>query len=118
MSSSSFVPCGGGASAPRTSLAIVAGVVLLAAAAGARQERVPGQVPNPSHEPPVITPGASPGAPPSDAIVLFDGTDLAQWASDKGNAPAPWKVADGILTVAPGSGGAGRWRGGGASRRT
>ena len=105
MSSSSFVPCGGGASAPRTSLAIVAGGVLLAAAAGARQERVPGQVPNPSHEPPVITPGASPGAPPSDAIVLFDGTDLSQWASDKGNAPAPWKVADGVLTVAAGSGG-------------
>jgi hypothetical protein len=43
--------------------------------------------------------------PPSDAVVLFDGKDLSQWASVKGNGPAPWKVADGVVTVAPGSGG-------------
>lgn len=29
-------------------------------------------------EPPVVTPGQN-GGPPSDAIVLFDGTDLSQW---------------------------------------
>jgi 3-keto-disaccharide hydrolase len=96
MSSSSFI---------RDCLTVGAGIVLMAGAAVARQERVPGQMPNPSKEPPIVTPGATPGAPPSDAIVLFDGKDLSQWVSDKGNAPAPWKVADGILTVEPGSGG-------------
>src|SRR5262245_45823008 len=30
--------------------------------------------------PRVITPGATPGAAPSDAIILFDGKDLSKWA--------------------------------------
>ncbi len=69
-------------------------------------ERVPGQMPNPSTEPPVVTPGAAPGAPPSDAIVLFDGKDLSKWASQKDPAAAaPWTVADGAMTVKPGTGG-------------
>src|SRR5687768_1861692 len=29
--------------------------------------------------PPLVTPGSAPGAPPSDAVVLFNGTDLSQW---------------------------------------
>lgn len=50
--------------------------------------------------PPVITPGDTAGAPPSDAIVLFDGKDLSQWVSNKDSqSPAGWTVADGILTV-------------------
>ena len=36
--------------------------------------------------PPIVKPGASPGQPPSDAIVLFDGKDLSKWESQK--APA------------------------------
>ncbi|TAN36240.1 MAG: DUF1080 domain-containing protein [Verrucomicrobia bacterium] len=40
-------------------------------------------------------------APPADAIVLFDGKDLAHWVSTKTGAPAPWKVVDGCLEVAP-----------------
>ncbi len=72
----------------------------------AAQERVPGQMPDPSKEPPIITAGLTPGAPPSDAVVLFDGKDLSQWASQTApTAPAPWVVADGIVTVKPGSGG-------------
>jgi hypothetical protein len=45
--------------------------------------------------PAVVTPGAQPGAPPSDAVVLFDGKDLSKWKGPKGEAH--WKVADGYL---------------------
>lgn len=50
--------------------------------------------------PPVVTPGAAPAealAPPSDAIVLFDGRDLAAWTS--GGKPAGWKVENGAVEV-------------------
>jgi len=49
--------------------------------------------------PPVVTPGATVSAPPSDAIVLFDGTNLDQWVTVKDRSPAGWKVADGVMTV-------------------
>lgn len=39
---------------------------------------------------------------PSDAIVLFDGSDLEQWHHDKGQ-PAQWAVTDGEMTVKPGT---------------
>ncbi len=42
------------------------------------------------------------GAAPSDAIVLFDGGDLSAWESEQGG-DARWKVADGAVTVVPGS---------------
>ncbi len=54
--------------------------------------------------PPVVTPGKTPGAPPSDAIVLFDGTNESQWVSAQDHTPARWTVADGLLTVAKGTG--------------
>lgn len=58
--------------------------------------------------PPVVTPGAEPGAPPSDAIVLFDGTNLDHWAAAADPAkPAPWTAEGkpgGAMTVIPGSG--------------
>ncbi|KLD69310.1 3-keto-disaccharide hydrolase [Xanthomonas pisi] len=43
-----------------------------------------------------------PGGAPSDAIVLFDGKDLSAWESEQGGR-VPWSVADGALTVVPGS---------------
>jgi len=56
-------------------------------------------------EPPVVTPGASTMvAPPSDALVLFDGKDLGEWVTTKDKSPAKWTVADGVLTVRKGTG--------------
>jgi hypothetical protein len=49
--------------------------------------------------PKVVTPGAACGAPPSDAIVLFDGRNLDEWVANKDKSPAKWLVADGIMTV-------------------
>ena len=54
-------------------------------------------------EPRIVTPGETAANAPSDAIVLFDGKNTNAWAS-KTNGPVAWKVADGILTVAAGSG--------------
>lgn len=54
--------------------------------------------------PPKVIPGKTPGAAPSDAIILFDGTDLSKWVNDKGETPA-WSIADGVLSVKPGKGG-------------
>jgi hypothetical protein len=56
--------------------------------------------------PPVVTPGNSPGEfapPPSDAIVLFGGKDLAAWTSGDGG-PAAWKIVDGAVEIAAGKG--------------
>jgi hypothetical protein len=49
--------------------------------------------------PKVVTPGVNNTAPPSDAIVLFDGTNLAEWVAVRDKSPAKWIVANGILTV-------------------
>lgn len=53
-------------------------------------------------KPKVVNPGIG-GAPPSDAIVLFDGKDLSQWSTVAGG-DAKWDVKDGIMTVAKGTG--------------
>jgi hypothetical protein len=50
-------------------------------------------------EPKVVTPGANDAAPPSDAIVLFDGKNLDEWVSAQDKAPAKWIVSGGVLTV-------------------
>ncbi|MCC9135166.1 DUF1080 domain-containing protein [Pontibacter silvestris] len=53
-------------------------------------------------QPKVVTPGNG-TAPPSDAVVLFDGQDLFMWESAEGG-PAQWKVEDGSFTVIKGAG--------------
>src|SRR5262249_28148865 len=62
--------------------------------------------------PPVITPGTEssqerPGRPPSDAIVLFDGSGLTKWVTIlNGQVTEPkWKVENGCMEVVPGTGG-------------
>jgi hypothetical protein len=49
--------------------------------------------------PKIVTPGSTNSAPPSDAIVLFDGSNQDQWVSAQDHTPAKWDVHDGIVTV-------------------
>jgi len=57
----------------------------------------------------VVTPGApccpeEPCAPPSDAVVLFDGKDLSGWVKAGKEDPAAWKVENGYMEVVPKTG--------------
>ena len=54
-------------------------------------------------EPGMVTPGSDAHQPPSDAIVLFDGTDLSNWVGKEGTEPM-WTVKDGAMTVVKGTG--------------
>ena len=53
-------------------------------------------------EPRVITPGEG-TAPPSDAMVLFDGKNFDEWTHLDGS-PVQWKLEDGAMTVVKGKG--------------
>jgi hypothetical protein len=80
-------------------LAVLTGPLLLAQ----RDYRpTPGEIPPPDEAPPVVTPGEG-TSPPTDAIVLFDGTDLSKWDAQKGGEPR-WKVANGYMEVVEGTG--------------
>lgn len=78
-------------------------LVVGVAPAGAQQGAAPKPRPQDTEVwepvPVVVTPGPSNAAPPSDAVVLFDGTSLSQWVNSRGKTPATWTVADGVLTV-------------------
>ncbi len=59
--------------------------------------------------PPVVTPGATAGAAPSDARVLFDGRDLSRWAhhdrTDSSKLLEPkWAVRNGTFETGAGTG--------------
>jgi Domain of Unknown Function (DUF1080) len=60
--------------------------------------------------PRVVTPGVAPGAAPSDAVVLFDGRDLAKWGHGVTGADvskmteAKWTVRDGYFEIVPKAG--------------
>jgi hypothetical protein len=104
----------------RTALRIVCAVALsLVAALIAQEKKKPGYtdtgiLPNQKwhvHDserphPNKVTPGAQPGAPPSDAIVLFDGKDLSKWkqmgrGADRAKEIEPkWPVKNGYFECA------------------
>lgn len=54
--------------------------------------------------PKIITPGDG-TAPPSDAIILFDGSDFTEWQSAKDGGKVKWGLADKAMTVEKGTGG-------------
>ncbi|HEX4567730.1 MAG TPA: DUF1080 domain-containing protein [Vicinamibacterales bacterium] len=95
----------------RTLLLAVAAVLTISAAspaaqqppAAAQQPQAPKAKPEDTEVwepvPPVVTPGATNDAAPSDAIVLFNGKNLDEWVSVKDKTPAQWVVGDGVLTV-------------------
>jgi hypothetical protein len=48
----------------------------------------------------VVAPGATDDAPPADAMVLFDGTNLDRFVGKEGKTPA-WKVENGYMEMTP-----------------
>lgn len=81
------------------SRALVVVVLLLAADLRAR-DLDPAVTELQGPAPAVVAPGATPGAPPADAVVLFDGQSLNAWEGVDGEAPR-WRIADGAVTVVP-----------------
>jgi hypothetical protein len=84
------------------------GIILALAAGPAPGRPVRGDSPTdwPVHDmarplPRVVTPGpaGTPGAPPSDAVVLLAGGDLSGWEDDAGK-PARWTSGDGYAEIA------------------
>ena len=71
------------------------------------QPGLPWHVHDPARpKPPIVTPGATPGAAPSDAVVLFNGGDLSRWAHrDRNGTPSDstWPVRDGYFETGKGS---------------
>ena len=88
-------------------LPMVLGLQLFARPQGTRQQWAPRDRNRPV--PSIVTPGtagsqAKAGAPPSDAVVLFNGRDLSNWETVSGGGPAKWRVGKGYFEVAPGTG--------------
>jgi hypothetical protein len=71
------------------------------------QPGMPWRVHDPARpKPPIVSPGATPGAPPADAIVLFNGRDLSQWAHrsrDGGLTEPTWTVREDFFETGKGS---------------
>lgn len=105
------------------SLPIITATLLALAANGVLAQSGPsfyGDAPDDHHpwavhdgnrpQPKIIIPGTfssqqQPGKPPSDALILFDGSDLSKWEADSGQGvPTKWVIKDGAMECVPGSG--------------
>ena len=59
---------------------------------------------DPSGPIPTKVTGVANGQPPSDAIILFDGTNMDSWEHVRSGEPSQWIIENDILTVANGTG--------------
>ncbi|PZX57090.1 uncharacterized protein DUF1080 [Algoriphagus ratkowskyi] len=90
-------------------LALTASALTLSSLAIAQEKTPPPMKPEATEfytpVPPKVIPGANNTAPPSDAIVLFDGKNLNGFASAKdGKTAAGWSIENGELVVTKGKG--------------
>ena len=75
----------------------IAAALAVCLAAAVREQK-------PEEPPPrVVTPGRAPGQPPSDAVILFDGKDMSEWALRDGS-PVKCTVDAGIMLCKTGAG--------------
>src|SRR6266702_2811107 len=99
----------------RTAIALVGGLAIAGAVCAAAQEQkssAPQTDENADPKateqwepvPAIVTPGSADSAPPSDAIVLFDGKNLDQWVNTADKSPANWIVSNGVMTVSKAKG--------------
>jgi len=84
-------------------LTLLASILLTSSPLLAQQQAAPNAKPEDTEqwqpEPKIVTPGADSTAPPSDAIILFDGKNLDEWVSAQDHLPAKWNLHDGVVTV-------------------
>lgn len=92
---------------PRSLWSVIGLLFLLTANVACAQDMEPEETEVWEPVPEKVNPnGLNDKAPPSDAIVLFDGSDLEAWESAGGDgAAAEWEVSGDYFTVVPGTGG-------------
>ncbi len=79
--------------------------LIFCAGAAASQAQNITLISQPDPKPVVVTPAAveRPVPPPSDAYILFDGTNFSEW-QHKDGSPVKWELSDGAMTVVPQTG--------------
>lgn len=86
-----------------TVVSVLALTILSQVACAQQREWVPEDTEFYEPVPPVIEAVPAFQQPPSDAVVLFDGTSFAAWES-AGGGDVEWTLEDGAMTVKPGTG--------------
>lgn len=54
--------------------------------------------------PKIVTPATTSGGAPSDAIILFDGTNMNSWQHTKDKSASKWLLKDGVMLAKKGTG--------------